>query len=230
MDGSIFHTAQAAPTADRFALENPHMLRVVLDHTTPDVIATKGSMVAYSGNIEFKHKAAGSITKMLKRFVTSEDTPLMQVSGRGDVYLADLAKPISLLDLEGDGLSVSGANLLAFDATIDYDIHRVKGAGMLTGGMFNTVLRGTGRVAITTDGHPVVLDASQRQVCVDLDAVVCWSANLDPTIKSSVHMGSMLRGGSGEAIQYVFSGDGFVVVQPSEAPRKPASNNTSGTR
>ena len=34
-------------------------------------------------------------------------------------------------------------------------------------------------------------------------------------------MKSMLRGGSGEAVQYQFHGPGFVVVQPSEGPTVP---------
>nr|WP_230209325.1 hypothetical protein [Tetrasphaera sp. HKS02] len=37
-----------------------------------------------------------------------------------------------------------------------------------------------------------------------------------PQVVSSMNVRSMLRGGSGEAFQYAFSGQGFVVVQPSE--------------
>jgi uncharacterized protein (AIM24 family) len=51
---------------------------------------------------------------------------------------------------------------------------------------------------------------------------VCWSANLTPNAVSSMNVGSLLRGGSGEAVQYSFHGPGFVVVQPSEGPTVPA--------
>jgi uncharacterized protein (AIM24 family) len=205
-------------TAERFSLHHRKMLRAVLG---APVLAAKGSMVAYQGQVTFQHKSAGSIGKMMRRLVTSEDTPLMTVEGQGDVFFADTAKDIFLVHLEGDGLSVNGSSLLAMDAALEYDVHRVKGAGMLSGGMFNTLVQGTGTVALTSDGQPVILDCSQVPTAVDINAAVCWSANLTPTVASSMNMRSMLRGGTGEAFQYVFHGPGFVVVQPSEGPVVP---------
>jgi uncharacterized protein (AIM24 family) len=43
-----------------------------------------------------------------------------------------------------------------------------------------------------------------------------------------MNMKSMLRGGSGEALQYAFHGPGFVVVQPSEWTSDPASSGGGG--
>lgn len=226
MRSTLFDAANVEnASGERFALQGSHMLKVTLG---ADVLATKGAMVAFQGQVAFHHKSAGSFGKMMKRLVTSEDTPLMTVSGTGDVFFADLAKPVSIVELDGDALSVSGGSLLAFDATLDYDVHRVKGAGVIAGGAFNTVIRGTGKVALTTDGHPVILDCSQGETCVDISAAVCWSANLTPGVRSSMNMKSMLRGGSGEAFQYVFSGPGFVVVQPSEGLPPAPTNGTSG--
>ncbi|WP_243859074.1 AIM24 family protein [Actinomyces sp. ZJ308] len=45
---------------------------------------------------------------------------------------------------------------------------------------------------------------------------ICWSANLQPQIKSIFKMGSLIGRGSGESFQLAFHGPGFVVVQPSE--------------
>lgn len=225
MRSPLFDQANHETTsADRFALQNNKMLKVTLGEP---VLAAKGAMVAFQGAAEFHHKSAGSVGKMLKRMVTSEDTPLMTVSGQGEVFFADLAKNVFLVDLEGDSLSVNGGNILAFDATLDYDVHRVKGAGMVAGGMFNTLIQGTGRVALTADGQPVLLDCSQVPTAVDMNAAVCWSGNLTPTVRSSMNMKSMLRGGTGEAFQYVFHGPGFVVVQPSEGPPPAPTNGTS---
>ena len=123
---------------------------------------------------------------------------------------------VFLIELTGDALSVNARNLLAFDSTIDWDIKRVQGAGMLSGGLFNTTLQGTGTAAIHTVGQPVILDCSQQPTYVDVQACVGWSANLVPQVVSSMNVRSMLRGGSGEAFQYAFSGPGFVIVQPSE--------------
>jgi uncharacterized protein (AIM24 family) len=197
----------------RFALQNAQLLRVSLG---PDVLSVKGAMVAYQGQIRFDHEKAGGIGKLLKKALTSEDLPLMRVSGQGEVFFANEAGYVYLLELDGDGISVNGRNLLAFDATLGWDINRVKGAGMMAGGLFNTTVQGAGQVALCTVGSPVVLDCSQQPTYVDVQAAVAWSAHLVPQVVSSMNMKSMLRGGSGEAFQYSFHGPGFVVVQPSE--------------
>jgi uncharacterized protein (AIM24 family) len=63
---------------------------------------------------------------------------------------------------------------------------------------------------------------------VDVQACVGWSANLAPQVVSSMNVRSMLRGGSGEAFQYAFSGPGFVIVQPSEWTPPPAQGGGGG--
>lgn len=221
MKSPLFDAAHNEITSgDPFALQSPYMLKTTLGEP---VVALKGSMVAYQGNVTFEHKSAGSVAKMMKRLVTSEDTPLMTVSGQGDVFFADQGRHIFLIDLEGgsDALSVNGGNLLALQSGLAYDVTRVKGAGMMTGGVFNTLLTGVGRLALTCEGTPLILDCSQQPTYVDLNAAVCWSANLTPQIKNSMNMKSMLRGGTGEAFQYAFHGPGFVVVQPSEGVQVP---------
>ncbi|KNX36129.1 AIM24 family protein [Luteipulveratus halotolerans] len=197
----------------RFGLQNPQMLRVSLGQ---DVLSVKGAMVAYQGQITFNHEGAGSVGKLLKKVVTSEDVPLMRVSGQGEVFFASEAGFVFLVDLTGDGISVNGRNLLAFDSSIGWDIKRVQGAGMMSGGLFNMVLQGQGTVAMHAVGQPVVLDCSQQPTYVDVQAAVAWSSNLVPQVVNSMNMKSMLRGGTGEAFQYAFHGPGFVVVQPSE--------------
>ncbi|SDQ72711.1 AIM24 family protein [Quadrisphaera sp. DSM 44207] len=214
MRSQLFDVSHAeVSTGDRWALQNPQMLRVGLGD---DVLAAKGSMVAYQGQVRFDHESAGSLGRLLKKVVTSEDTPLMRASGRGEVFFARTAEHVFLVQLEGDGLSVDGKNLLAFDASVSWDIRRLQGAGMASGGLFNLELTGHGVVAVTSDGPPVLLDCSAQPTYVDVQAAVAWSSNLQPQVVSSVNMRSMLRGGTGEAVQYAFSGPGFVVVQPSE--------------
>lgn len=212
---------QELQTGDRWALQSPKMLRTVLGD---DVIATKGAMVAFQGQVEFHHEGAGSIGKLMKKLLTSEDAPLMRVSGQGEVFFARQANNVFLMQLEGDSLSVSSQNLLAMDAGIRWDIRQVQGAGMASGGLFNLLLEGQGMAAICCEGDPLILDCSRQPTFVDAQAAVCWSGHLVPQIHSSMNMRSLLRGGSGEAFQLAFHGPGFVVVQPSEglpaAPRQ----------
>jgi uncharacterized protein (AIM24 family) len=207
----------------RFAMQNSQMLRVSLG---PDVLAIKGAMVAYQGRVEFLHEKAGSVGKLLKKMVTSEDMPLMRVTGQGEVFFASDAGYVYLLELGGDAISVNGRNLLAFDAALGWDINRVKGAGIMAGGLFNTTVHGHGTVALCTVGKPVVLDCASQPTYVDVQAAVAWSANLVPNVVSSMKFSSVIRGGSGEAFQYAFHGPGFVVVQPSEWT--PPTQNTGG--
>ncbi len=211
----------------RFALQNAQLLRVSLG---PDVLAVKGAMVAFQGQVAFHHEKAGGMGKLLKKVLTSEDMPLMRVSGQGEVFFANDAGYVYLLELDGDGISVNGRNLLAFDAALTWDINRVKGAGMMAGGLFNTTVSGQGTAALCTVGHPVVLDCSAQPTYVDVQAAVAWSANLVPQVVSSVNVKSLLRGGSGEAFQYAFHGPGFVVVQPHEwTPPTQQSGGSGGS-
>jgi uncharacterized protein (AIM24 family) len=200
-------------TQERYALQSSKMLRVALG---PDILAAKGTMIAYLGGLQFKHEGAGSMAKVMKRVLTAEDQPLMRVSGQGQVFLARKAANIFTMQLEGEGISVGGHSLLAFDASLQWDIHRTGGAGMVGAGLFNTVVSGHGTVAVLSEGRPLILDCSQQPVFVDTGAAICWSANIAPGMVSSMTAMSLIGRGSGEAVQYQFYGPGFVVVQPSE--------------
>ncbi len=216
-----------SPSPDRWVLQSEKMLRVGLG---PDVLAAKGAMVAYQGQMTFAHEGSGNLGRLMRRMVSSDDAPLMRISGQGHCYLARLAEYVFTLELEGDAITIGGARILAFDASLNWDIRRVQGAGaMMSQGLFNTLIEGRGTVAITTDGAPLVLDCSQHPVFIDPQAVICWSANLTPSVVNSMNLRSMLRGGSGENFQLAFHGPGFAIVQPSEgAPLPPAGGGGLG--
>lgn len=205
-----------APAADGFALQNGKMLKVTLNGGA--LMARQGAMVAYQGQMSFDYQSAGGLGKMLKKAVTGEGVDLMKVSGQGDVFFADYAADVHIIELDGnDGLSVNGVSVLAFEPTLSWDIKMISGAGMLGGGLFNTVFSGAGKLAITSRGVPVVLNVD-APTYVDTDAVVAWSSGLQTSIKSSgLKASAMLGRGSGEAFQVGFAGQGFVIVQPSEA-------------
>lgn len=200
------------------ANQNPRMLRVRLGEP---FMARQGSMVAYQGNVDFAFEGGGA-GKFLKKAFTGEGLPLMRCQGQGDVFLAAQANDVHLLNLNNSGLSISGKNVLAFSSSLDWNIERVKGGSIATGGLFNTTLRGTGWVALTTDGPPVVLNAAEAPTFADTNAVVAWSSNLQTQLKTSFKAGALIGRGSGEALQVSFHGQGFVIVQPSEGVQIPA--------
>jgi uncharacterized protein (AIM24 family) len=197
-------------------LQNSKMLKAELNG---EIMARTGTMVAYQGQVQFQALGSGGMGKWLKSKLTGEGVPLMKVAGRGDVFFADRASDVHLIDLEqGDAISINGSNVLAFDSTIQYDIKMVQGMGMLSSaGMFNCVFTGYGRLAITTKGTPVVLTVDQPTY-VDPQAAICWSASLQTGYHRAdqLGIGTLLGRSTGEAFTMSFAGQGFVVVQPSE--------------
>jgi len=212
MRSNLFDTFLESATADRFTLQNPRMLRVALDG---EVMARQGAMVAYQGQVDFAYQGSGGMGKFLKKAFTGEGVPLMKVSGQGDVFFADDAMEIHLVNLENDSLTVNGSNVLAFDSALAWDIKRVEGASMMAGGVFNTTFTGTGTVAITSHGTPVVLNVD-APTHADIQAAVAWSASLTTSVRRTAGAGALIGRGSGEAFQLAFSGEGFVIVQASE--------------
>jgi uncharacterized protein (AIM24 family) len=199
---------------DPFTLQNKKLLKVFL-HYGP-VMARIGSMVAYQGDARFEHAGSGGTTKWLKKAFTGEGVPLMSISGAGEVFLADQASDVQVIYLENDMVTVNGQNILAFSSSIQWDIQRVQGAGMTAGGLFNTVLHGTGYVAVTTKGQPVILDVTQAPTCGDPNAVVLWTSGVTTSLKTDMSMKTFIGRGSGESFQLAFGGHGHVVIQPAE--------------
>jgi uncharacterized protein (AIM24 family) len=214
-------------STDAFALQNPKLLKVSLNQVT--VQAKLGSMVAYQGSVTFEHAGSGGMSRLLKKAVTGEGARLMKITGTGEVFLADRAQDIHLIYLENDRITVNGENLLAFDTDIDWDIERMQGAsGMLGGGLFNTVLHGTGWVAVLSDGPPVLLDVAQAPTFADAQAAITWSSGVTTSIKTDFKMKTLIGRGSGETVQMAFAGQGWVLVQPSEGRVEPTGGGSGG--
>ncbi|GAB3701999.1 AIM24 family protein [Nocardiopsis oceani] len=212
MRSELFEEAQEAREPGMHQ-QNRKMLRVGLEG---EFFARRGSMAAYQGDVDFSFQGSGSVGRFLKKSFTGEGLPLMRVSGQGDVFLAHNAWDVHLIDLEEDSLTVNGDNILAFESTLDWDIQRVQGiGGMMSGGLFNTVFSGRGRVAIVCHGAPALLKVDQP-IFVDTKAAVAWSTSLSAGIRSTVKAGAIIGRGSGEAFQLALEGQGFVLVQPSE--------------
>jgi uncharacterized protein (AIM24 family) len=212
MKSSLFGQNLESRSTDLFSLQNERMLRIALEG---EIYALQGSMVAYQGQMNFDYKGSGSVAKFLKKALTSEGIPLMKVSGKGDLFLAHQADEVHLVYLENEALTVNGPNILAFEPSLEWDINRLKGASMFAGGLFNTTLTGTGWVALTAYGSPVVL-RNDQPTYVDIQAAVAWSSNMAAHVHSTMKAGALIGRGSGESFQLTFEGDGFVIVQASE--------------
>ncbi|WP_254531887.1 AIM24 family protein [Natrinema gelatinilyticum] len=200
---------------ESFQLENGKLLDIDLEGS---VTTKTGSMVAYSGDISFtgKSSAEGGITGFLKEKATGEGTDVMEATGTGHLYVADQGKEVQIIELDaGEEISVNGNDVLAFEASVNYEVRTMKSiAGFTAGGMTNVFLSGPGTIAITTHGDPLVL---QPPVRTDPSATVAWSGSLSPGSYADKTLSNMIGSSSDETYQLDFSGsEGFVVVQPYE--------------
>ena len=221
MRGELLERSERSGTPGRFMLQNERMLKVDLTGTGGYFYARQGSMVAYQGDVDFAYEGSGGLGKMFKKALTGEGMALMKVSGSGDVFLAQEADEIFILELENESVTVNGNAVLAFESGLTWDIKRVEGASMVSGGLFNTTFTGSGLIAVVAHGTPVVLQVDVPTF-VDMQAAVLWSAGLQSSIRKTAKMGAVIGRGSGEAYQLALSGHGIVVVQASEGHPPPA--------
>ncbi|MFB5660307.1 AIM24 family protein [Alteribacillus sp. HJP-4] len=211
----INKTKKRSEPKDGFDLETDRLLEVEL---TKKIWAKVGSMVSYTGNIKFERERMleHGASRMLKKTFTSEGASLMKAFGQGTLFLADQGKKVTILELHNEKITVNGNDLLAFEPTIEWDIHLMrKLAGMMSGGLFNISLDGNGKVAITTYYEPLTLLVEPgKPVLTDPKATVAWSGHLQPEFRTDFNYRTFIGRGSGESIQMEFDGHGFVIVQP----------------
>ena len=200
-----------------FEKETDRLLEVNLNGR---VNTKMGSMVAYLGNIKFTRERAldQGLGNLLKKAVSGEGMSITYADGQGKLYLADAGKKVSILRLHDEAIVVNGNDVLAFEPTLRHTITMMKKmAAMLSGGLFNIRLEGTGMLAITSHYEPrTLLVEPGRPVCTDPNATVAWSGNLSPQFRTDTSLRTFIGRGSGESFQMLFEGSGFVVIQPYE--------------
>ena len=213
----VRNTVQDNAANRPFELENPHLLEVNLRGR---VWAKVGAMVAYTGQVKFTREGMleHGLEKMFKKMVSGEGTALMKMEGQGRVYLAEKGKKVQVLQLQNETIFVNGNDLLAFEESVQWDITMMRRvAGLMTGGLFNVRLSGSGMIAITTHYEPLTLQVTPGQpIFTDPNATVAWSGSLSPDIHTDFSFRTFLGRGSGESVQLRFDGNGWVVLQPYE--------------
>lgn len=205
-------------TQERYALQNAKMLRVSLTGHE-DVLARKGSMVAYQGMLEFDGDYM-SRQQHQARSMTGEGLDLMRCSGQGTVYLANLAQHVHLVDVDPEGLTVDSGYVLALDSHLHWEVISVDSQyGVSGSGKYNLNISGQGKVALMTSGQPLMMHVTPDAYAnADADAVVAWSSSLRVQMQSQTSASSVWRrrGSTGEGWELSFMGQGYALVQPSE--------------
>ncbi|MFE6551918.1 AIM24 family protein [Streptomyces sp. NPDC057746] len=205
-------------TQERYSLQNAQMLRVLLEGHD-DVLARKGTMVAYQGLVEFdaEYQSGGQYRA---RAYTGEGLDLMRCHGQGTVYLANLAQHVHIMDVEQDGLTVDSSYVLAMDSSLHHEVIAVDSQYGISGsGKYQLNITGHGKVALMTSGAPLLMRVTpDKYVNCDADAIVAWSTGLRVQMQAQTHSSGVWRrrGSTGEGWELSFMGSGFALVQPSE--------------
>ena len=203
-----------------FRLNGSRVLEIDL---VGDVVrAITGSMVAYTGDVQFKNAGMGGgdvLMAGLKRRATGESVSLMSCTGKGTVWFAKDAMEVLLVELTGDTLKVESEQLLALSDSLKTDVAFAGMRGASSGqGLFTTTVTGHGTVALlSSGGPPIALEVSpQFPLIVDPQAFVASRGRLDQTFVTDVSWRNLIGESSGEAFSLRFDGSGVVYIQPEE--------------
>ena len=217
LDQFVQATSQQDKGHGFFEKETERLLEVNLNGRVNTKI---GSMVAYQGNIKFTREKAldQGVGNLLKKAFTGEGMSITYADGQGKLYLADAGKKVSIINLQNESIFINGNDVLAFETTLQHKISMMKKmAALVSGGLFNIHLSGSGMVALTTHYEPITLVVQPGQpVMTDPNATVAWSGNLTPQFKTDTSLRTFIGRSSGESFQMMFEGSGFVVIQPYE--------------
>lgn len=217
MQSSLF-AHNDAQTQERWSLQSKQMLRIVLEGHD-DILARKGTMVAYQGLVEFDAEYQSG-NQGRSRARTGEGLDLMRCHGQGTVFFANLAQHIHVVDVEQDGLTVDSSYVLAMDSGLHHEVIAVDSLYGISGsGKYQLNITGRGRVALMTSGAPLMLQVTpDKYVNCDADAIVAWSTGLRVQMQAQTHTSGVWRrrGNTGEGWELSFMGSGYALVQPSE--------------
>ncbi|MYS74610.1 AIM24 family protein [Streptomyces sp. SID5926] len=205
-------------TQEAWSLQNKHMLRVALTGHD-DVLARKGTMVAYQGLVEFDAEYQSN-SQSRSRAHTGEGLDLMRCHGQGTVYFSNLAQCVHVVDVDQDGLTVDSSYVLAMDSNLHHEVIAVDSLYSISGsGKYQLNITGRGKVALMTSGSPLFMQVTpDKYVNCDADAIVAWSTGLRVQMQAQTHSSGVWRrrGNTGEGWELSFMGSGFALVQPSE--------------
>ncbi|WP_134765479.1 AIM24 family protein [Nocardioides sp. 1609] len=191
------------------------------DLTGDSVRAAQGAMVAYTGNMTFKHAGmggGGGLRAAVRQRVAGESITLMECQGHGRAYLAKDALDVTVVVLDNDRLTVESEHILAVTDGLKLDVQFAGLRGMTSGqGLATTTVTGSGQCAITSDGPMIPLAvAPGMPLVVDPDAYVAGTGQIQMSLVSGVTWRSLVGEGGGEPFSLRFEGQGTVYIQPAE--------------
>jgi uncharacterized protein (AIM24 family) len=214
----VSETGEQAALGGRFTNESARTLRIDLDG---GVWLKPGAAVAYRGDIRFERQRVLSVPSV-KTALLRETAPLVHASGKGRLFCAHHGSHASAIVLSGETIFVAWPDLLAFEESVECVPTLVNhGVSLAAGGLVALKLSGHGSFAVVSHGRPLTLAVTPgHPVSTDPHATMAWSTLLRVRLKTDLSWRSAFGHGGQEPVQMLFEGDGFVIVQPFEDPRR----------
>lgn len=165
----------------------------------------RGCVTHYSGRLEFTRERGNG---------------LIQVKGKGSVFLSEEQEQVLLVELAGHSISVSSTHLLACGEGV-----RVEGSPLALGSG-DTALRalrlvGHGCIALVVRGETICLDVEVDQPAAsDPRCIVAWSGNLRVEALASEILREVMTAGSQGVLSVRFEGKGTVLIEQPAASLK----------
>jgi uncharacterized protein (AIM24 family) len=194
-----------------------------------EVLARRGAMLAYTGDVGFApvHTGSGGVRGLAGRAVAGEHVAMMVAQGNGKVYYGYNGLYVTVIELDGTGsLTVEADRLVAHDASLQSTVVFLGEQGGIRGvvrgavsgqGLFTSQLHGVGSVAVLSHGGTITLPVRPGQATtVDPQAYVAHVGDVEATVSLNASWRDAVGRGSGEAVQLKMSGSGTVYVQASE--------------
>lgn len=184
--------------------------------------ASKGSLMAYSGQIRWSLKIPGGVGGAVRRSVAGEGVSLTFLESPGAdgwaLLAANAPGHIETWDLEVDGpvTTTRGSFLAAWGADVDITVTvaRRAGAALFGGaGLFLQTISGVGKVLVHGSGdfHERRLDSGE-EILVSTGNLAAFSSQVDYDIQGVGGCRKMLFGGEGLFMTRL-QGPGRVLLQ-----------------
>ena len=173
-----------------------------------------GALHYMIGNLKLESKAPG-MGKMMKSLVTRERVVKPVISGTGEVFLQPSYGEYYIMDLQDESWILDRGAYFASEMDIEIGSFTNKAVSAMFSGekWFQTNVKGTGKVIITTPGPIQVLELNNEKLVVDGSFAVARTSgvNLKVTRASKGIFSSII---SGEGLLNTFSGTGKVLIAP----------------
>jgi uncharacterized protein (AIM24 family) len=192
--------------------EGSRLVKITLENET--VRAESGAMYYMRGNIVMESKAP-SAGRFLKSLATGENIFRPTYRGTGELYLEPSLSGYHILQLDGNEWILDSGAYWASDGSVEVDIERNKAISGLIGGegLFQTKVKGRGKVVIVAQGPTEVINLQNDRLVVDGSFAIARTSSLKYRVEKATKsiLGSMT---SGELLVNTFEGTGSVILAP----------------